>query len=66
MFAAYTPIDKCVGKELSIRLNGETVTGLLTGVYTLGGIPVMVITPMTGGIEQHVPLPGAIVTVSHS
>ena len=66
MFAAYTPIDKCIGKEISVRLNGETIAGMLTGVYTLSGMPVLVITPMNGGgLEQHVPLPGAVVTVKH-
>lgn len=66
MFAPYTPLDKCIGKEITVRLHGEAITGMLTGVYTLSGTPVLVLTPMQGGgTEQHIPLPGAIVTVRH-
>jgi hypothetical protein len=64
MFAPYTPIDRCIGREISVRTGGETFTGMLAGVYHLGGVPVLVITPMDGrGMEQHIPLPGAVVTV---
>lgn len=64
MFAPYTPLDRCVGKELTVRVNGENHVGMLVGVYTLGGATVLVITPMQGaGTEQHIPLAGSVVTV---
>lgn len=64
MFTAYTPLDRCVGKEITVRLNGENHVGMLAGVYFMGGTAVLVITPMQGGgAEQHIPLPGAVVTV---
>lgn len=64
MFAPYTALDKCVGKEITVRLGGENYIGMLAGVYTLSGTPILVITPMQGGgAEQHIPLPGAVVTV---
>lgn len=64
MFAPYTPIDKCIGKEIAVRFGGESFAGMLAGVYNMGGIPVMVLTPMHGGgTEQHIPLTGAVVTI---
>lgn len=64
MFAPYTPLDKCIGKEVTVRVGGENYVGLLVGVYPMGGVSVMVLTPMQGaGAEQHIPLPGAVVTV---
>jgi hypothetical protein len=64
VFAPYTPVDKCVGKELSVKSTGETYVGMLAGVYHLGGTPVLVLTPMAGGgAEVHIPLPGSVVTV---
>lgn len=67
MFTAYTPVDKCIGKEIRIRVANEEYVGLLAGVYTLSGTPVLVITPMSGGgMEQHIPLHGAVVTVRHN
>lgn len=66
MFAPYTSIDRCIGKELRVRTAGEDYVGMLAGVYTLHGLTVMVLTPMTGGgTEQHIPLQGAVVTVRH-
>lgn len=64
MFAPYTPVDRCVGKEISVRTNGENYIGMLAGVYTLAGMSVLVITPMNGGgAEQHIPLAGCVVTI---
>ncbi|HWI65193.1 MAG TPA: hypothetical protein VNT75_25465 [Symbiobacteriaceae bacterium] len=64
MFAPYTPLDRCIGKEITVRLGGENYVGMLVGVYPLGGTSVLVITPMQGGgTEQHIPLVGAVVTV---
>lgn len=64
MFTAYTPIDKCIGKEIRIRTGGEDYVGMLAGVYSTGGTPILVLTPMTGGgVEQHIPLLGSVVTV---
>lgn len=66
MFSAYTQIDKCVGKEVRVRSGGEDYVGLLAGVYTTYGLPIMVITPLRdGNIEQHIPVLGAVVTVRH-
>lgn len=66
MFSAYTPIDRCIGKELSVRVNGEDFVGMLAGVYTTHGLAVLVLTPMQGGgKEQHIPLQSAVVTVRH-
>lgn len=65
MFTAYTPLDRCVGREVTVRVNGEAHVGLLAGIYTMGGTSVLVITPMRGaGTEVHIPLPGAVVTVT--
>lgn len=64
MFTAYTPIDKCIGKELKVRSGGIDYVGLLSGVYTLQGVPMLVLTPMSeGGTELHIPLAGAVVTI---
>lgn len=67
MFAPYTPIDKCIGKEIRIRTGGDDYAGLLAGVYVTNGIPVMVLMLMKeGGTEVHIPLFGAVVTVKHA
>lgn len=64
MFAPYTPIDKCIGKEIRVRTGGEDYVGLLAGVYVLNGLSVLVLTPLTGGgAEQHIPLASAVVTI---
>jgi hypothetical protein len=64
MFAPYTPLHGCVGKEVTARLAGETFTGILAGLYYLSNTPVIVITPMAGGgAEQHIPVVNAVVTV---
>lgn len=64
MFTAYTPIDRCVGKDISVRFHGENYAGMLAGVYNLNGMPILVLTPMTGGgAEQHIPMAGAVVTI---
>jgi hypothetical protein len=64
MFAAYTTLDKCISKEIRVLLAGEEYVGMLTGVYSLYGQAVLVITPLGGdGVEQHIPIVGAVVTV---
>lgn len=66
MFTAYTPLDRCVGKEVRIRAGGEDYVGMLAGMYRCEGEPVLVITPMQGaGTEQHIPLGRAVVQVRH-
>jgi len=65
MFTAYTPLDRCIGREISVRVNGEAHVGMLAGIYTMGGTSVLVITPMHGaGMEVHIPMTGAVVTVT--
>lgn len=65
MFAPYTPIDKCVGKEITVRVGDQNYTGMLAGTYVLHGVPVLVITPMAGGgLEQHIPLQNVVVTIN--
>ncbi|MDF2629894.1 MAG: hypothetical protein K0R39_3725 [Symbiobacteriaceae bacterium] len=64
MFTAYTPLDRCIGREITVRVGGEAHVGMLAGVYTMSGTSILVITPMHGaGTELHIPLPGAVVTV---
>jgi hypothetical protein len=66
MFSAYTPLDRAIGRELTVRMGGETYTGMLAGIYTLHGQPMLVITPMEGGgLEQHLPLSQVVVTLRH-
>jgi len=66
MFAPYTPLDRCIGKELKVRVGGEDHVGMLSGVYTLGSAAVLVLAPMQGGgTELHIPVAGAVVTVRH-
>jgi len=66
MFAPFTPIEKCVGQEIRVRTAGEDYVGMLAGVYATNGLPIMVITPLRGGgMEQHIPLMGAVVTIKH-
>lgn len=66
MFTPYTAIDQCVGKEVRVRTGGEDYVGMLAGVYTTSGVPILVITPMSGkGMEQHIPLVGSVVSVQH-
>lgn len=67
MFAPFTPLDRCIGKEITVRMAGEEHVGMLAGVYQLGATPVLVITPMQGGgAEHHIPVAGAVVTVRHN
>lgn len=64
MFTAYTPLDKCVGKEIRVQAGGAEYQGMLVGIYTTHGCPMLVLTPLTGaGAEQHIPLLHAVVTV---
>lgn len=64
MFSAYTPIDKCIGRGVQVKVGKSEYSGMLAGVYHLGSMPVLVITPMnSGGLEQHIPLQGAVVTI---
>jgi len=64
MFTAYTSLDRCVGRELTVRFDGENYVGMLAGMYQTGGMTMLVITPMQGGgTEHHIPLAGAVVTV---
>lgn len=64
MFTAYTPLDRCIGREITVRVNGEAHVGMLAGVYSMSGTSILVITPMHGaGTELHIPLPGAVITV---
>lgn len=66
MFTAYTPLDRCVGKEIRVRSGGEEYVGMLAGVYRCEGLPILVITPLNGaGAEQHIPLSTAVVQVRH-
>lgn len=65
MFTAYTPLDRCVGKEIRVRCSGEEFVGLLAGIYRCEGTPMLVLTPMNGGgTEQHIPLASAVVKVN--
>lgn len=65
MFAPYTPIDRCVGNEITVRVGRDEYTGMLAGVYALHGVPVLVLTPLTGGgAQQHIPLQSAVITVN--
>lgn len=58
MFAAYTPIERCVGKELRVRVAGEEYVGMLAGVYASHAVPIMVLTPrQEGATELHIPVP---------
>ncbi|HLO03553.1 MAG TPA: hypothetical protein VK191_10615 [Symbiobacteriaceae bacterium] len=64
MFQAYTSLDRAVGRELQVRVGETEYTGMLAGVYALLGAPVLVLTPLAGGgMEQHIPLTGAVVTL---
>jgi hypothetical protein len=66
MFTAYTPLERCVGKEIRVRAGGEEYVGMLAGIYRCEGTPVLVLTPMeTPGVEQHIPLTSAVVQVRH-
>lgn len=66
VFAPFTPIEKCVGKEIRVRTGGDDYTGLLAGVYATNGLPIMVLTPMReGAMEVHIPLLGSVVTIKH-
>lgn len=64
MFEAYTPLDRAIGRELTVRTGDQEYTGMLAGLYALHGTAVLVLAPMTGaGMEQHIPLTGAVVTL---
>ncbi|MFZ5816011.1 MAG: hypothetical protein ACOY93_11980 [Bacillota bacterium] len=66
MFTAYTPLDRCVGKEIRVRCGGEEFVGMLAGMYRCEGQPMLVITPLNGGgTEHHIPLVTAVVKVQH-
>ena len=65
MFTAYTPLDRCVGREIRVRAGGEEYVGMLAGIYRCESQPILVLTPLNGGgIEQHIPLTSAVVQVS--
>lgn len=66
MLAPYTSLDKCVGRGVRIRCFGEEYEGMLAGVYAVHGAAILVIAPMNGGVEQHIPLSAAVVTVRQS
>ncbi len=67
MFAAYTPIEKCVGKEVRVRAGGEEYVGMLAGVYTTQGLAVMVLTPkQEGATELHIPVLGSVIWIKHA
>jgi ribosomal 30S subunit maturation factor RimM len=64
VFAPYTPLTACIGKELTVKTGGETHVGMLAGIYDLGSTWILVLTPMNGGgTEHHIPLVGSVVTV---
>lgn len=64
MFSAYTPLDRCIGKEIRVRINGDEYAGMLAGIYRMEGQPILVVTPMNGGgAEHHIPLMSAVVQV---
>jgi hypothetical protein len=64
MFAPYTPVDKCIGKEVTVRFGGDKYVGMLAGVYVTNGLSMMVLTPLSeAGTEIHIPLPGAVVVI---
>jgi hypothetical protein len=64
MFQAYTSLDRAVGREVQVRVGTTEYTGMLAGVYALHGAPIIVLTPMAGGgLEQHIPLAGAVVSL---
>ncbi len=64
LFASYTPLSKCVGKEIEVRTATESYRGMLAGIYEMGGQSVLVLTPMeAGGTEYHIPLIGSVVVV---
>lgn len=66
MFSAYTPLDRCIGKEIKVRSGGEDYVGMLAGLYRCEGQPILVITPLHGaGTEQHIPVSSAVVQVRH-
>ncbi len=66
MFSAYTPLDRCIGKEIKVRSGGENYTGMLSGIYRVEGLAILVLAPMNGGgVEYHIPLNGAVVQVCH-
>lgn len=64
MFAPFTPIDRCIGKEITVRAAGAEYVGMLAGTYQLNGVPVVVVTPMDGTVQHHIPLPGAVISIS--
>lgn len=62
MFTAYTPLDRCLGREVQVRSGGESYKGMLAGIYEFGGQSILVLTPMSEpGAELHIPLAGAVV-----
>lgn len=62
MLTAYTPLDRCVGREIKVRFDREEYVGMLAGIYRCEGQPILVLTPMHGGgLEQHIPLANAVV-----
>lgn len=64
MFAPYTSIEKCIGKEIKVHIGGEEYIGMMAGIYSTYGMPMIVLTPLSGkGLEQHVPLSRAVISV---
>jgi hypothetical protein len=66
MFTAYQSLDKCIGKEVLVRMGAQESQGILAGLYTLHGVPLLVLVQGSGAgtREQHIPLAQAVVTVS--
>lgn len=66
MLSTYTPLDRCIGKEVTVRTNGDEYVGMLAGIYQLNGVSILVLVPMNGSQEHHIPLIGAVVTLRQS
>lgn len=64
LFASYTPVTQCIGREVQVRTGGESYRGMLAGIYEMGGQSILVLTPMDeGGTEYHIPLQGSVVVI---
>jgi len=64
VFAPYSPVEKCIGKEITVRSGGDNYVGMLAGVYASNGLSIMVLTPLSdAGTEIHIPLVGSVVVI---
>lgn len=64
VFAPFTSIEKCIGKEITVHVGGAEYVGMMAGIYSTYGMPMIVLTPLSGkGLEQHVPLSRAVISV---